>query len=191
MGSGPESVPATAASDLSMATERGEAGAPLGGDAGLLAQNAAPSDEEANGSEDKDEIDDGAETPPTLGQGQVYKHPLDGWTKAQIDDQLTTNPETLGSMSIGYTNAGALYNGVKMTESSAWELVDPDHAWGTKETIDYLAHCLGKVTEQFPGSPTMYIGHISGRRGGHLSPRTSSRQSAPARAIWCAAIPAR
>jgi hypothetical protein len=76
-------------------------------------------------------------------------------------------------MSIGCTNAGALYNGVQMPEGSAWEIVDPDHAWGTRETVDYLAHCLGKVVEQFPGAPMMYIGHISGRRGGHLSPHIS------------------
>jgi penicillin-insensitive murein endopeptidase len=90
-----------------------------------------------------------------------------------VEDELAQNPESLGSMSIGFTNAGALYNGVKMPEGSAWELVDPDHAWGTQETVDYLAHCLGKVGEAFPGAPMMYIGHISARRGGHLSPHIS------------------
>jgi len=153
--------------------DRGDGGTSIA-NAAPLAQNAPAVDDETNGSDsaDKDEIDDEAETPSPV-QGQIYKHPLDGWTQRQIDDELATNPEALGSMSIGCTNSGALYNGVQMPEGDAWEIVDPDHAWGTRETVDYLAHCLGKVAEQFPGAPTMYIGHISGRRGGHLSPHIS------------------
>ena len=151
----------------------GDGGVAPGPGAAPLALGTAPSDEETSGSEDSEEIDDGAETPASLVPGQVFKHPLDGWTGRQIEDELARNPEALGSMSIGYTNAGALFNGVKMPEGDGWELVDPDHAWGTRETVDYLSRCLGKVVEQFPGAPTMYIGHISGRRGGHLSPHIS------------------
>jgi penicillin-insensitive murein endopeptidase len=76
-------------------------------------------------------------------------------------------------MSIGYTNSGALFNAVQMPRGDGWELVDPDHAWGTRETVDFLVHCLGEIEQHFPGSPEMYIGHISGRRGGHLSPHVS------------------
>ena len=122
---------------------------------------------------DKDEIDDGAETPGPPIQGQIYKHPLDGWNKGQIEAELVLNPAALGSMSIGFTNAGALYNGVQMPEGDAWEVVDPDHAWGTGETIDYLSRCIRRVAEQFPTTPKMFIGHISGPRGGHLSPHVS------------------
>jgi penicillin-insensitive murein endopeptidase len=161
------------------ATERGETTAPDAAIATVTGPDATPSgpsplatDDETEGTDDSDEIDDGAESTPLV-TGQVLKHPLDGWTKHQIEDELSKNPEALGSMSIGYTNAGALFNGVKMPEGDGWELVDPDHAWGTRETVDYVAHCLGRVSEQFPGAPTMYIGHISSRRGGHLSPHIS------------------
>jgi penicillin-insensitive murein endopeptidase len=169
LGSGPSGGVPAAAEPVAATTE-GDAGTLVAADAAPLAQSAPPSDETDH--DEGDEIDDGAEG-PSLAQGRVYKHPLDGWSQRQIEDELAKNPEALGSMSIGYTNAGALYNGVKMPEGTAWELVDPDHAWGTKETVDWLVHCLGKVVEQFPGAPTMYIGHISGRRGGHLSPHIS------------------
>jgi penicillin-insensitive murein endopeptidase len=174
-GSGSERIPGSGAPEAAVgAAERGDGGiALLGADGGPLAQAGVPSDDEASGSDDPNEIDDGAESVGPGVQGQAYKHPLDGLTRRQIEDELIKNPEALGSMSIGYTNAGALYNGVKMPENSTWELVDPDHAWGTHETVDYLTHCLGKVGEQFPGTPMMYIGHISGRRGGHLSPHIS------------------
>ena len=51
--------------------------------------------------------------------------------------------------------------------------MDPRPRLGNARNGRYLAHCLGKVSEQFPGAPKMYIGHISARRGGHLSPHVS------------------
>jgi penicillin-insensitive murein endopeptidase len=147
------------------------------GEAGDAALAAVPTESvgEDEMAQDKEELDDGAESaPPVQGlKGQIIKHPLDGWTKQQLDSALAKDPASLGSMSIGFTNAGALFNGVQMPTGDAWELVDPDHAWGTRETVDDLAHCLNKVGEQLPGSPKMYIGHISARRGGHLSPHIS------------------
>jgi murein endopeptidase len=98
---------------------------------------------------------------------------LDGWSGRQIEAELVAHPERLGSMSIGSTNSGALFNGVQMPGADGWRVVDPDHAWGTRETVDYLIHCLSEVEQRFPGSAEMYIGHISGRRGGHLSPHVS------------------
>jgi penicillin-insensitive murein endopeptidase len=160
--------------ETALTSAPGDAGPLAQGDAAPLARNApVSSEDEASGTDDKDEIDDGAEGTAGAAMGRIYKHPLDGWTERQIEDELAKDPESLGSMSIGFTNAGALYNSVRMPEGSAWELVDPDHAWGTRETVDYLAHCLGKVGDQFPGAPMMYIGHISARRGGHLSPHIS------------------
>src|SRR6185436_2758722 len=148
--------------------ERNEAGSAVG------AAPAEPAEDETGGGvEDNGEVDDGAETPGPAVEGQAYRHPLDTWTQQQIEDALAKNLESLGSMSLGSTNAGVLANGVRMPEDDAWELVDPDHAWGTRETVDFLAHCLRKIAEQFPDAPTMYIGHISGHRGGHLAPHIS------------------
>ncbi|MET0593342.1 MAG: penicillin-insensitive murein endopeptidase [Polyangiaceae bacterium] len=143
-----------------------------GGADGAALSNTAPADDEATASQDSEEVDDGAEASEE-GHGQIQKHPLDNWTKEQIAAALDKDPTSLGSMSIGYTNSGALYNGVQMPPGEPWVLVNADHAWGTRETVDNLTRCLNRVSQQFPGSPKMYIGHISGRRGGHLSPHKS------------------
>src|SRR5882724_1478823 len=114
-----------------------DAGADEGGEAAVAsASPIVESTSEADMVQDKEELDDGAESMAPEGMtGQTIKHPLDGWTKQQIDAALAKDPESLGSMSIGFTNAGALYNGVQMPPGEAWELVDPDHAWGTRETV--------------------------------------------------------
>ena len=130
-------------------------------------------DEEATAGQDKDEIDDGAESGDSDARGQILRHPLDNWTKEQIEAALAKDPESLGSMSIGFAHSGALFNGVQMPPGDPWELVNAEHAWGTRETVDSLTHCLKRVTDLFPGAAKMYIGHISGRRGGHLSPHKS------------------
>lgn len=129
--------------------------------------------ETADDAEDAAEIDDGAETLAAAPEGRAMAHPLDGWTKRQIEQALTKNPGSLGSMSIGMTNAGALMNGVQMPPGERWVLVDPDHAFGTRETVDNLERCIDKVNQQFPGSPKLHIGHISGKHGGHLWPHVS------------------
>jgi penicillin-insensitive murein endopeptidase len=144
-----------------------------GGGDGAPAVTAAVPDEETTTEQDKGEIDDGAETTDTDAHGQIVHHPLDNWTKDQIEAALAKDPDSLGSMSIGFTNSGALFNGVQMPPGEAWELVNAEHAWGTRETVDNLTHCLQRVVELFPGAAKMYIGHISGRRGGHLSPHKS------------------
>ena len=61
----------------------------------------------------------------------------------------------------------------QMPADEAWTLVNADHAWGTKETVDFLSRCLRRVSTELPGAAKIYIGHISGKRGGHLSPHKS------------------
>jgi penicillin-insensitive murein endopeptidase len=132
-----------------------------------------PTDDESATSDDSGEIDDGAESPLSPGQGQLFKHPFEGLSQQKLESQYAQKPESLGSISVGYTNGGALVNGVQMPAGDGWELVDADHAWGTRETIDYVVHSMRKVSELLPGAPRMYIGHVSARRGGHLSPHVS------------------
>ena len=139
---------------------------------GATSVTSAALPEEETATEDKDEIDDGAET-DSEARGQILRHPLDNWTAEQIEAALAKDPESLGSMSIGYAHSGALFNGVQMPPGEAWELVNADRAWGTRETVDNLTHCLKRVTLLHPGAPKMYIGHLSSRRGGHLSPHKS------------------
>jgi penicillin-insensitive murein endopeptidase len=132
-----------------------------------------PEEEEVSAAQDNGEVDDGAEATEGATPGQFLKHPLDSWTKEQIETALDKDPASLGSMSIGFTNSGALYNAVQMPTGDPWVIVNADHAWGTTETVGNLMRCITRVAELFPGAPKMYIGHISGRRGGHLSPHKS------------------
>jgi penicillin-insensitive murein endopeptidase len=46
-------------------------------------------------------------------------------------------------------------------------------AWGTLETVRYLTRAIDKVHEQYPDSPSLFIGHLSRREGGRLSPHKS------------------
>ncbi|AUX26544.1 penicillin-insensitive murein endopeptidase [Sorangium cellulosum] len=136
----------------------------------------APEEEAADiheAEEEDDEVDDGPELPAEPGAGTAARSPLAAMTEAQIEELLTTDPAALGPMSVGPTNAGALVNAVRMPESERWELVDPNHAWGTRETVEALERAIAEVHRQFPGSPKLYIGHISARGGGYLSPHKS------------------
>lgn len=123
--------------------------------------------------DDGGEVDDGLELPADPGTGARVHSPLAAMTEAQIEELFSKDPAALGPMSLGATNAGALFNGVRMPEGDRWELVDPAHAWGTRETVDALDRAIAEVHRQFPASPKLYIGHISARDGGRLSPHKS------------------
>ena len=85
-------------------------------------------------SDDSGEIDDGADSPMSPGQGQLFKHPFEGLSQQKLESQYAQKPESLGSISVGYTNGGALVNGVQMPAGDGWELVDANHAWGARKT---------------------------------------------------------
>lgn len=109
--------------------------------------------------------------PPTLPVDVV--HPLAALDDHEIEQMVLQDPTLLGSMSVGAPNGGALFNGVQLPESPLWKLADPAHAWGTRESIDFVAHAITRVNEYFPGSPTLYVGDFSGPRGGKLRPHQS------------------
>ncbi len=81
----------------------------------------------------------------------------------------------LGPLSVGHPHAGFLVNAVKMPSAPQWVLTVPSHGFATQETVDGLAHCLRKVHEQFPHSPPVMLGSLSGEHGGLLPPHKSHR----------------
>lgn len=83
--------------------------------------------------------------------------------------------QRLGSISVGLPHTGVLVNGVKMPKDDAWILSIPDHAWGTDETVESLAHALRRVAAQFPGGPKAILGSLSAEHGGPLPPHKSHR----------------
>jgi penicillin-insensitive murein endopeptidase len=136
------------------------------GGAGEPETTYPPADDEA--------LDDGAENGhAVLGAQPLRPHPLDGKSRSELEAMLAGDPLALGSMSIGSTNGGALFNAVQMPAGDHHHLVDPAHAWGTQETVDALLRTIVRVAAEFPGAAPLPIGHLSARRGGHLSPHVS------------------
>lgn len=110
---------------------------------------------------------------PTPSVAAPLPHPLDGWSEAQIEHAVVSDLTSLGSMSVGTPNAGALINGVQATASPLYTLVSPGSAWGTLETIDYLDTAVRAVHEEFPDTPPLALGDIGARHGGPLRPHIS------------------
>jgi murein endopeptidase len=147
-------------------------GAPPAGvtPAPAAAHYADPADPEAD--EPDDEVELGGDAAPAPG-GSLRPHPLDGVDRAELERRVRDDLPSLGSITVGRPSGGALLNAVRMPEGDHWVLVDPSHAWGTQETIDYLTAAIAAVQAEFPGSHPIYIGHISARHGGALSPHIS------------------
>jgi LysM repeat protein len=100
-------------------------------------------------------------------------HPLDKLSDAELRVAFKTQPETLGSISVGSPNSGRLINGVRPPPSSLYHLVDPEHAWATQETVDSLRRALEAVARRHPDTPVLDVGHLSARSGGPLRPHRS------------------
>ncbi len=139
------------------------------------AEHPAPEPHASYDGEHEEPIADDFQTSePAGGEGSVRPHPLDGVSQSELEQRLKRDPSQLGSISLGAPSGGRLFNAIQMpADDPRWELVDAAHAWGTQETVQYLSRAIGKVHEQFPGSPKLYIGHISAKQGGHLSPHLS------------------
>ncbi len=152
------SVPAGAAATASDAAPAATAAAD-----GAAIDEPDPGDDEA--------IDDGIEIEHDAVAGSPS--PLAGLSDREIEERLTRDPASLGPISIGATNAGLLLYGVPMPKGERWRVIEPGGAFGTQETVDALVHCIDAVNERFPGTAPMWIGHISARGGGHLSPHKS------------------
>jgi len=106
---------------------------------------------------------------PTDG-GYLYSQDLSDDTLLK---QFTGNLPALGSISVGLAEAGRVINGVQMTPGDAWSVVDPDNAWGTRETVVYLSIAANAVREQFPYVAPLRVNHIGKKEGGYLRPHHS------------------
>jgi penicillin-insensitive murein endopeptidase len=74
----------------------------------------------------------------------------------------------LGPLSIGTPDAGLLLNPVPFPQGPFWTLREPDDAWATDETIDFILNAIEAVEARYPGSPRLVIGDLSHPRGGRL-----------------------
>jgi len=103
----------------------------------------------------------------------------------QIANALNKDPASLGSMSLGYTNSGALFNGVQMPDGPRWIIMNKSETWGTQETVGFIIASINKVHEQFPtGTLPIRIGDISDRDGGRLDRHVSHQAGRDADLSW-------
>ncbi len=116
------------------------------------------------------EHEDAPDDEPTEGEPTAALDDLsDGELLRRFDEQL----DELGGLSIGTPNAGRLIGAQRMPGSEHVRLVDPAHAYGTKETISFLTRAILRVQQEHPGGHPLYLGHISAKAGGPLSPHKS------------------
>jgi LysM repeat protein len=66
-----------------------------------------------------------------------------------------------------------LVNGVQVGTGSRYVVLDPTHAWATRETVDYLDHAYDRARKELPALPKLHVGHLSAKQGGRLSPHKS------------------
>ena len=140
------------------------------------AAEAAGDPEDAGEDEEGEEhIEDDVEVTPdaTAATSPPPQSPLAALSDAEIEEKLRQDPASLGSISLGSTNAGRLVNGVQMPDGEGWQHIDRSHAWGTQETVDFLIRAIQEARRHFPDSPPLYLGHISAKHGGPLSPHVS------------------
>jgi len=138
--------------------------------AGLSASNTPDQQYTADSEAIFDEPDD-ADNESDVGEHR--EHPFATLSDAELNSRLKTAPDSLGSASLGRPNAGALFGGAQLPENAAWKRVDPSHAWGTPETIEYLTSALLSVDKRYSGTPAVSIGHLSAQKGGPLRPHVS------------------
>src|SRR6187431_2760313 len=92
-----------------------------------------------------DDAEDAGERPWLTGKAGPdidVVHPLAALDDQQLEELVLRDPSALGAMSVGAPNAGALFNGIQLEESPLWKLADPEHAWGTRESIDFVVHAI-------------------------------------------------
>jgi murein endopeptidase len=168
-----ESAPLYARADQAPESMRSSAAAQASGGAATSAADQTTAGGDTNGYQaPAPELDDDvASEPPEV--GIEFEHPLAKMTTDQLEQALQSDPDSLGSMSVGTPNAGRLFNGVKMPQGEHWRFTTPDAAWGTEETVGFVTRCIEEVADRFPGTSALPVGHISARRGGPLSPHVS------------------
>lgn len=100
-------------------------------------------------------------------------HPLEALAPVELGQRVRTRLAELGPVSMGQPNRGQLFNAVQLQESAAIEVIHPERAFGTQETIDFIERAVASVRRQFPDTRPMLVGDISREKGGWLRPHRS------------------
>jgi murein endopeptidase len=94
-------------------------------------------------------------------------------SNAELERMWKDSPESLGSISIGFTDEGRLVNGERFPDGDGWLVVDPERSYAARETIDAVITAVKEVRAHFPDAPPLRVNQISAREGGWLRPHKS------------------
>lgn len=125
---------------------------------------------EADAATNADGEGESRDVAPGTDPGIVYSTDL---TDEQLAQYFQHDMPRIGSVSIGFADEGRMLNAVQMPSGKGWIVVQPDHAWGTRETIDGLIAAAGAVYQRFPDARPLRVNHISQREGGYVRPHHS------------------
>lgn len=124
--------------------------------------------------QDDDQPDEAEAEPHTAGApGEGLLRYSADLADAELTRLFVEDVPALGSISVGYTDAGRLINAVQLDDDAAWQVVVPEYAWGTQETIDALTRVASAVQTRYPQAPLLRVNHISKQEGGYLRPHKS------------------
>jgi LysM repeat protein/murein endopeptidase len=94
----------------------------------------------------------------------------------ELQDRVSTDPRSLGPLSIGGVGRGKLFNAVEMPRGERWQFGSNAKVWTTTETIASIESGIDAVHELFPDTVPLQIGDFSAEEGGRLK-RHQSHQS--------------
>ncbi|QRK06485.1 penicillin-insensitive murein endopeptidase [Archangium violaceum] len=148
-------------------------------DAALQASVGAADSGDDEGEEDEpadaSDADEGEAQEAQATTGEAPTGPL--YTAELSDEQLTEmwkkDPASLGSISVGFVESGRMVNAERFPEGDDWIVVSPELAWGTRETLDYIAKAIREVRAAYPKAPPLRVNQLSSREGGYLRPHKS------------------
>lgn len=129
---------------------------------------------------DEADPDDADTTPDPVERETVLEAPADAGylysadlSDEELEKGFLDDLSSLGSVSVGLAEAGRLINGVQVQPSAHVEVVTPENAWGTAETVEYLNAVALDVAAAVPGAAPLRVNHIGKREGGYLRPHFS------------------
>ena len=132
------------------------------------------------GGADDADADDDSSTPDLAERETVVESAADAGflytadlSDAELERRFLEDLPSIGSVSVGLCEAGRLINGVQLQPSERVDVVVPENAWATAETIEYLEAIAGDVAEAVPAAAPLRVNHIGKREGGYLKPHFS------------------
>lgn len=98
------------------------------------------------------------------------------WTPGELPLLGAPDIGILSSIAVGRPNRGLLLNAAQLRPGPGYQIVEPERAWGTTETIAALRVVLFRLYREDPMAPELYVGQLSRKTGGWLK-RHKSHQS--------------